>query len=121
MSLPLRVLATLIIVTLLAALLGPSTSLEQDVIGLDKVVHFTAFGFVLWSFGVLFPRRTRVQLAIAAVAFGALTEVLQGMVGRDADVLDLLADSLGVATALLAWAWWRGFRPRTARNPVKAD
>jgi len=121
MSLPLRMLATLIIVALLVSLLGPSTSLEQDVVGLDKVAHFAAFGLVLWAFGVLFPRRSRVQLAITAVAFGALTEVLQGMVGRDADILDLLADSLGIGTALLVWAWWRGFRPRTARTPLAAD
>ncbi|RZJ47503.1 MAG: hypothetical protein EON87_00710 [Brevundimonas sp.] len=115
MSRPLRLLATLLIIGLLVTLLGPSTSLEQNVIGFDKVAHFTAFGGVLWAFGVLFPRRTRVQLAIAAVAFGALTEVLQGMVGRDADLLDLLADTLGIATALLVWSWWRGFLPRTAR------
>ncbi|WP_420471086.1 VanZ family protein [Brevundimonas sp. FT23042] len=121
MSLPLRILATLIIVGLLVSLLGPSTSLEQDIQGLDKVAHFFAFGLALWAFGVLFPRRSRVQLAIAAVAFGALTEVVQGIVGRDADILDLLADSLGIGTALLVWAWWRRFRPRKARAPVAAD
>jgi len=118
MSLLLRVVATLLLVVLLALLLGPGTVIEQNVIGFDKVAHFFAFGFVLWSFGVLFPRRTRVQLAIAAVLFGALTEILQGMVGRDADVFDLLADSAGIATALLVWAWWRGFRPRAARTPA---
>lgn len=118
MSPLMRVVATLILILLLVSLLGPGTSLEQDIVGLDKVAHFFAFGFVLWSFGVLFPRRTRVQLAIAAVLFGALTEILQGLVGRDADVFDLLADSAGIATALLVWAWWRGFRPRAARTPA---
>lgn len=117
MSLPLRVVATLILVVLLALLLGPATSVESDAPGIDKVAHFFAFGFVLWSFGVLFPKLSRVQLAIGAVLFGALTEILQGMVGRDADIIDLMADSLGIATALLVWAWWRGFRPRTARTP----
>lgn len=121
MSLPLRVVAILIIVALLALLLGPGTPIEQNVIGLDKVAHFFAFGLVLWAFGVLFPRRSRIQLAVAAVLFGALTEVLQGMVGRDADLFDLLADSLGIATALLVWAAWRGFRPRRARGAPRAD
>jgi VanZ family protein len=121
MSLPLRVVATLILVVLLALLLGPATSVEHDVLGVDKVAHFIAFGLVLWSFGVLFPRRTRVQLAVAAVLFGGLTEVLQGIVGRDADIFDLLADTIGIATALLLWAWWRGFRPRTARAGVPSS
>lgn len=118
MSLPLRLLAIFIIVGLLVALLGPSTSLEQNIIGLDKVAHFGAFGLVLWAFGVLYPNRSRVQLAIGAVAFGALTEVLQGMFGRDADIFDLAADTLGILAALLVWSWWRGFRPRTARRGV---
>ncbi|MFN3557866.1 MAG: VanZ family protein [Brevundimonas sp.] len=115
MSFVLRALATIIILGLLALLLGPATSFEQTAIGLDKVAHFLAFGLVLWAFGVLFPRRSRIQLAIAAVLFGALTEVLQGMVGRDADLLDLLADTLGIAAAMLIWAGWRRFQPRTAR------
>lgn len=117
MSLPLRVVATVIIIGLLALLLGPATSVEQNVVGLDKVAHFLSFGLVLWAFGVLFPRRSRVQLAIAAILFGALTEILQSLVGRDGDVLDLLADTGGIATALLLWACWRRFRPRTARTP----
>jgi VanZ family protein len=97
MSLPLRVVATLILIILLALLLGPATSVEHDVLGVDTVAHFFACGLVLWS-------------------FGGLTEVLQGLVGRDADIFDLVADTMGIATALLSWAWWRGFRPRTARS-----
>ena len=38
---------------------------------------------------------------------------------RVAAVGDLLADALGIAAALAAWAVWRGFRPRTAFQTSK--
>lgn len=117
----LRVVAVLFVVILLVLLLGPGTSLEQNIVGIDKVAHFGAFGLLLWSFGVLFRRRRRITLALWALAFGAATEVVQGMVGRDADWFDLLADALGIAAALLVWVCWRRFRPRSARMAQDAE
>lgn len=109
----LRLTALAFVVVLVVLLLGPETPLEREVIGLDKVAHFGAFGGLLWSFGVLFRRQPRVLLALYTIAFGALTEVAQGVLGRDASWWDLLADTLGVLVALIVWAWWRGFKPRS--------
>ena len=117
MSNILRLAALLFVVVLVALLLGPGTPLEREVVGLDKVAHVGAFGGLLWSFGVLFRRQPRVLLALYAIAFGALTEVAQGLLGRDASWLDLLADVLGICVALIAWAWWRGFKPRGMLSP----
>ena len=113
----LRLTALAFVVVLVVLLLGPGTPLEREVIGLDKVAHFGAFGGLLWSFGVLFRRQPRVLLALYTIAFGALTEVAQGVLGRDASWWDLLADTLGVLVALIVWAWWRGFKPRGMLSP----
>ena len=73
-----------------------------------------AFGLVLWSLGVLFRRLPRIWAVLLAIALGAAVELIQGYVGRDPSWGDLLADVLGVATALLTWLVWRRFRPREA-------
>lgn len=117
-SLLLRGLALALTVLILVLLLGPATSIEQGQPGFDKVAHFVAFGLLLWSGGVLFSRIRRLTLAAVVVVIGGATELLQGLLGRDADWLDFLADFAGVAATLMVWAAWRGFRPRQARaNP----
>lgn len=71
----------------------------------DKAEHASAW-FVLTSIGLAFwPARPRL-IAGFAFCLGALVEVLQWAMpfGRDCDVRDLLADSVGIALALLAWA-----------------
>jgi VanZ family protein len=113
----LRIAAVAALALVLALLLGPATAVETGRPGLDKIAHFASFGLVLWSLGVLFQRRCRLHLALAALAIGALTEGIQALVGRDADLLDFVADALGVAVALGVWAAWRGFRPRRHLNP----
>lgn len=125
MSVFLRVVAVCFLVTLVALLLGPGTPLEREIVGLDKVAHFGAFGLLLWSLGILFRYQPRLHLAVYAIMFGALTELIQGVLGRDASWLDLLADALGIMTALLVWASWRRFRPRSAmasgRSPGSSE
>ena len=65
-----------------------------------------------WSFAVMFRGIPRPSAALSAIALGAAVEVIQGFIGRDPSWGDLLADALGVATALVIWIVWRGFRPR---------
>ncbi len=79
--------------------------------GFDKCVHVAAFavlGAVL--FLVLSRPQTRPiwwvlwQTAIVGVGLGFLTEVLQPIVKRTCDPVDLLADCIGiVAGSMLAW------------------
>ena len=115
----LRLTAVAILFVSLTLMIGPFGRAEAGSGVWDKAAHFVIFGLILWSFGVLFRRLPRLMAAALAVALGGAVEVVQGLVGRDASWGDLLADTLGIAVALLLWAVWRRFQPRTAlRTPT---
>jgi len=81
----------------------------------DKTLHLAAY-FVLGVLALravlgglprLVTRHGAVLAMLIAIGYGAFDEVHQWFVpGRNADVLDLLADSAGVAAAVVVcWAW----------------
>lgn len=109
-----RLTAVVLLVVLIGAMVGPFQNVEAASNVWDKAAHFVAFGLILWSIGVLFRRLPRTLAALSALALGGAVEIVQGMVGRDASWGDLLADGLGIVAALLMWAVWRRFQPRTA-------
>jgi VanZ family protein len=114
MRLFLRLAGAVVLIVLIALMLAPGGTIESEELIWDKAAHFIAFGLILWSLGVLFRRLPRTWAALLAIALGGAVEIVQGYVGRDPSWGDLLADVLGVATALVRWAAWRRFRPRGA-------
>src|SRR5262245_47201122 len=81
----------------------------------DKTLHAAAY-FVLGLLAVravlggvprFVTRRGAVVAMLIAIGYGAFDEVHQWFVpGRNADVLDLLADGAGVVAAVVVcWAW----------------
>jgi VanZ family protein len=79
----------------------------------DKGEHAIAW-FVLTATGlILAPRRPRA-IATFALAFGIFVEAAQGAMGlgRNAELLDLTADSLGIVAAFIGY-----FMARSARRP----
>jgi len=67
----------------------------------DKVLHFTAyFGLALLATLAWGRRRSLIWVLLAIIAMGAVMEVLQGMVGRDADWHDQVANTLGALTGM---------------------
>lgn len=114
MTSALRFTALITLTGILYLLLGPATALEQGLPHQDKVAHFLAFGLVLWAFGILIPRWPRTALAALVILLGGATEIIQGLIGRDAEWLDFAADIAGVAVALAVWSAWRRFSPRRA-------
>lgn len=92
---------TALAVTLLLALVIGALTLAPAVTGTavpgsDKTHHFIAF-FTL-SLPLAYARpRLAPWVVLAAIAYGAAIELIQPLVGRDGDLLDLLADAAGSA------------------------
>lgn len=71
--------------------------------GTDKIGHFLAYGTLAVWFGGVFERRRFAWIAVALIVLGAAMEFAQGFVGgREPDVMDALANTLGVALGLVA-------------------
>jgi hypothetical protein len=96
----------------LAVLFAPPDDVPFAPAGVDKLVHAGLFAALAltgrWA-GI-----GRTLLAPGLVLYAAVSEVLQGMIGRDAAVGDWVADVVGLLLGLLAWEW---FARRDARSP----
>jgi VanZ family protein len=80
----------------------------------DKLEHALAFGgMTFWFGGLIRPRRYPV-IAILMLLFGGGIEIAQGVMGlgRDADIMDFVADCVGVLIALIALYLGLGVWPR---------
>jgi VanZ family protein len=96
------VFAVVVLVSL-AVLFAPSSDVPSSAPGVDKVVHCSLFLALALS-----ARWAGIRQQVAAVCllgYAAASEVLQGtdLVGRDAEVLDWVADAAGVLVGLLLW------------------
>jgi VanZ family protein len=69
----------------------------------DKVAHFVTYGiFATLAHRMNLSSRHYVYVCIGVVAYSGLLEVAQSLVpGREMSALDLLANTLGVALAML--------------------
>jgi VanZ family protein len=70
----------------------------------DKAEHAIAWA-VLTGAGLLLSTKRRWAIPLFAFLFGAAVEILQAVMplGRDGDVMDLIADTVGIVTAWLVW------------------
>ena len=67
----------------------------------DKLAHFTAyFGLALLSTLAWGLRRSLVWLFLGLVVLGGGMEILQALLGRDADWGDFFANDLGILSGL---------------------
>jgi VanZ family protein len=79
--------------------LQPATGVEVNV--WDKALHFVAyFGLALMATIAVRADRRALWWAAGLVLMGGSLEIVQGLVGRDADILDEFANTLGVLTGL---------------------
>ncbi len=81
----------------------------------DKAEHFTAyFGLCLLASLAWGLRRSLVWVLLGLILVGGVLEIVQGMVGRDCDWHDELANSLGALCGLAVAAGYLAIprRPR---------
>lgn len=86
---------------LLILLLGPFQGGEHKIGLTDKEAHFFSFYILTIISLAVLQKIRKLDIAIGIIMFAVLSEVLQGLTGRDADLFDLLADSIGIVTAVL--------------------
>jgi VanZ family protein len=86
-----------------AVLFAPASDVPSALTGVDKIVHASLFAVLAltgrWA-GI-----PRVVLAPVLVLYAAGSEVVQGLIGRDAAVGDWVADVVGLLLGLFAWQW----------------
>jgi VanZ family protein len=98
--------AAVLFLPALSGVIGGELTLAGDGIDVwDKAKHFTAY-FIL-SFlatAALKAHRSALAAMLGLVAMGGALELIQGAIGRDCDIHDEIANTLGVlAGGLLAW------------------
>jgi VanZ family protein len=103
---------------LLALVVWASLMPVPDVPGppnFDKLEHVSAYALLAVWFTGLLPRNRYAALAVALLGLGVLMEFLQRamQLGRQADVLDVAANVVGIGAGI-AIALWRtgGWAPR---------
>ncbi|WP_066686058.1 VanZ family protein [Caulobacter sp. CCH9-E1] len=81
----------------LYAALAPGDD-TQGLIPWDKAKHFIVFYGLTFLATMALPRSRYWKIGAVLLGFGIAIEILQGLpiVGRDADVFDIVADTLGV-------------------------
>ncbi|MFN2489102.1 MAG: VanZ family protein [Actinomycetota bacterium] len=95
----------------------------------DKLVHFVAYAalVVVFLFAAVWrPRRgagrwrgASATIVLAVVMLGIVVEIIQGLVGRDAQLLDVVANSIGAILGLMLWRVGIG-RSSKGRDPSSA-
>ena len=92
----------------------PMTSVVRRVTTADKVAHVVAFAILAavlattWQLSA--GRLSLPQLGwawLVVVVFAAFDEWTQSFVGRQADIVDWIADAAGAAVGLAVFVWFR--------------
>ena len=82
-----------------------------EIVQLDKIIHFLLFGIIagLWAY---YKKQQQIHfftflyIIVLTAAYGIATEYVQEWVGRDFDVLDMVADATG-AIVFVSWVWYK--------------
>ena len=94
-------IGALLVLLLLYGSLAPARAMPP-LGGSDKFWHAGTYFVVMAYFSQLYaPVRARLLIAVALIALGVAIEFIQPYVNRNFDWFDALANSLGVAIALL--------------------
>lgn len=101
MRLFVRIIAGLILLTLIGLMVGPFGEAQAQSGVWDKAAHVVAFTIIPICLAIDFPFGRLSTLAGVSLLLGGAIEIIQGWVGRDASWGDLLADAIGILIAVL--------------------
>ena len=76
----------------------------------DKFEHITGYALLTLWFTGIYPRSRYFLIAVCLFAMGVLIEFAQGSMhyGRQADVHDVIANTLGIGVGLMLATLWLG-------------
>lgn len=97
-----RALAVGVAVLILAVSLIPGSGMP-DTGHVDKLLHAAGYAVLAWLGARGLPATSRTDalgILVAVVLFGAGVELLQPLVGRNASVLDAMADLVGAVAGV---------------------
>jgi len=96
-----RLICCVAFLTVAVLVFGPFGGAEEKFGLTDKEAHALAF-FGLTSLSLLaMPRLRKLDVAICLVGIGGLIEIIQSLIGRDGDIMDWLADSIGISLSVV--------------------
>lgn len=114
-----RLLLLTAALTCAIGMVGPFQGIETALVPWDKAAHFIAFYGCTALLFVAFPHRRRTDLVVLAACAGCGLEVAQYFSGRDSELADVAADSLG-AVAVYLPTWLEQIRS-AARGEVRRE
>jgi len=93
---------------LLYLTLMPSVHVHYHYRHIDKLFHFIGFGSFAFAFSVAYPKLKYYLITIIVSLLGVFVEIIQSFIPHRAfSYLDMLADFLGIAFALLTLSFIR--------------
>jgi VanZ family protein len=102
--------------TVVVLSLMPGPMLPSAINFWDKAQHALGFFGLTWLALLAYPRKARPQLGVVLLLLGGAIELAQWATGwRQGDWLDLLADAVGISTALALWLQWRNQSTETLK------
>jgi VanZ family protein len=100
-----------IAITILALIPAPDVPVST---GWDKTDHWSAFFTLSLLANHSFPKKSLWWVAIVLVAYGIGIEVAQSFTPtRDADAMDVVADSVGILGYIVLYFLWSRIMRRT--------
>lgn len=107
-------LVTLVVLSLMPS---PMLILPSAINFWDKAQHALGFFGLTWLALLAYPRKPMSQLGVILLLLGGAIELAQWATGwRQGDWLDLLADAVGISSALMLWMPWRNLSAETPKS-----
>lgn len=105
------------LVTVVVMSLMPGPMLPSSINFWDKAQHALGFFGLTWLALLAYPRKPMNQIGVALLLLGGAIELAQWATGwRHGDWLDMLADAVGISTALVLRLQWRNKPAETSKS-----